>query len=199
MDLLIATGNPGKFREYQVMLKDLPFRLLSLRDVGLEDMVVEENGETFTENARIKATAYARASGKHVLADDSGLCVNALDGAPGVRSARYGGDGLDDAGRRHKLLQAMAAVPDEQRRAYFQCVIALADPQTLDCQFAEGACNGMIRHVDADGPEGFGYDAIFQPEGHDVTFAQMSKETKNRLSHRGRAVEHMVPILRELI
>lgn len=198
MELLIATGNRGKIREYETLLAGIPLTLLSPADVGLADFNVVEDGETFEDNARLKARAYATASGKCTLADDSGLCVDALNGAPGVYSARYGGDGLDDTGRRHKLLAAIAHVPDP-RTARFECTIALVLPESELCFTAYGACNGTLRHEDADGPEGFGYDAIFVPDGYDKTFAQLPKAVKNKLSHRGVAARELYPILERLV
>lgn len=196
MDLLIATGNSGKVKEYAALLEGLPVRLLSLRDVDLDDMDVIEDGDSFAANAHIKATAYARASGLLTLADDSGLCVDALDGAPGIHSARYGGPGLDDAGRRAHLLAALANVAAPQRSAYFACVITLAEGGGTPVLAAEGRCTGHIRTQDSGGTQGFGYDALFQPDGLDVTFAEIDKATKNRISHRGQAVADLLPRLR---
>lgn len=196
MEILIATGNQGKIREYGHLLADLPVTLLSPADVGLSDFDVVEDGATFEDNARIKARAYAEASGKLTLADDSGLCVDALKGAPGVHSARYGGPGLDDTGRRHKLLAAMENVPDEKRTAHFECVIALFVPDTESCIRTYGQCPGRITRTDSDGDEGFGYDAIFMPDGYDKTFAQLPKAVKNDLSHRGKAVTDLIPVLK---
>lgn len=199
MELLVATSNKGKLREYGLLLANVDVTLLSLSDVGLDHLDVEETGSTFQDNAKIKARAYAQASGKFALADDSGLCVDALNGAPGVYSARYGDGGLDDAGRRQKLLRDLAHVPDAQRTAQFECVIAVANPHTGECLTAHGICRGSIRWADSDGEEGFGYDAIFQPEGYDQTFAQLPKEIKNRISHRGDAARRLVPLLQQLV
>lgn len=198
MHILIATGNQGKIREYETLLADTPVTLLSLNDVGLEWLVVDETASTFAGNAQIKALAYSQASGHLTLADDSGLCVDALDGAPGVYSARYGGSGLDDAGRRHKLLEALDGVVDEERSAHFTCVIALADPRMDDCILAEGRCDGFITYEEYDGGHGFGYDPVFLPAGYDRTFAQLPKAEKNHISHRGRAVQKLVPLIKEL-
>lgn len=198
MEIVIGTGNPGKFREYDVLLAEAGVTLLSPDQVGADGVEIIESGDTFIENAEIKALAYAKATGKFALADDSGLRVDALMGEPGVHSARYGGPGLDDAGRRQKLLDALRDVPAEARTARFECVIALADPRTMTCLFGHGICQGRIRWEDADGPEGFGYDAIFEPDGYDLTFAELSKEIKNRISHRGEAVRQILPIIRGL-
>jgi XTP/dITP diphosphohydrolase len=198
MEILIATGNKGKILEYGLLLADLPIILLSLADVGLDGMDVEETGVTFHENAALKALTYAKESGKITLADDSGLCVDALGGQPGVHSARYGGNGLDDRGRRLALLDAMGNVPDELRIAHFECVIALADPKSMTCSYSYGICPGRILNADADGPEGFGYDALFVPDGYDQSFAQLTKETKNSISHRANAAKELIPILKQL-
>src|SRR5690606_556572 len=125
MDLLIATSNPGKVREYRTLLADVPANLLGLNDVGLGDMDVEESGDTLEANASIKAQAYAQVSGLLTLADDTGLFVDALDGRPGVYPARYGGPGLTMQQRRQKLLAELGDTPDAQRTARFVCVIAL--------------------------------------------------------------------------
>jgi XTP/dITP diphosphohydrolase len=198
MEILIATQNKGKVREYAALFDGLPVTLLSLDDVGLGGMDVEETGATFAENAQLKALAYAQASGRLTLADDSGLCVDALDGAPGVYSARYAGPGQDDAGRRRHLLQVLDGVPLEKRGAYFACVIALADPHSGTCEVVEGRCEGRITLTEQDDGHGFGYDPLFIPDGHDRTFAQIPKAEKNRISHRGRAAQALVPVLRAM-
>lgn len=198
MHILIATGNPGKVHEYETLLADAPVTLLSLKDVGLEWLVVDETASTFAGNAQLKALAYSQASGHFTLADDSGLCVDALDGAPGVYSARFGGSGLDDAGRRHKLLEALEGVEDEERSAHFTCVIALADPRLDECVLAEGRCDGTITYEEYDDGHGFGYDALFLPVGYDRTFAQIPRAEKNRISHRARAAQKLVPLLKSL-
>ncbi len=197
MDLLIGTNNAGKLHEYNTILKGLPLNILSLRDIGL-DLDVEETGTTFSENAAIKARAFARASGLLSLADDSGLCVDALNGGPGLHSARYGGPGLDDAGRRRKLLSEMDEVEDENRAAHFACVIALVNPADDKIVTVEGAVNGHILRAESDGPHGFGYDPLFRPEGYDVTFADLPPEVKDRVSHRGVAALKLIPVLKQL-
>ena len=198
MELLIATSNPGKVREYSILLADAPVTLLSLADVGLNGLDVEETGDTFQANAELKARAYAEASGKLTLADDSGLCVDALDGAPGVLSARYGGPDLSEAEQRQKLLGELAGLTGAQRAARFECVIAVADPETSKYIFAYGTCPGRIAQADSGGTEGFGYDAIFIPDGYDKTFAEFSKIVKNGISHRGVAAHKLVPQLQAL-
>ncbi len=197
-EILIATGNKGKLAEYRQIYAELPLTLLSLHDVGLADMDVDETADNFTDNAILKAQAYAQASGKITLADDSGLCVDALDGDPGVYSARYAGPGASDADRRAKLLSALNDVSTAERGAQFVCVIALANPQDGSVITVEGVCEGVIAHVEGTGANGFGYDPVFIPAGHDLTFADLSVEVKHALSHRGRAAQALLPHLRTL-
>lgn len=198
MDLLIGTHNPGKVREFQELLADAPVRVIGLDEVGLGKLAVDENGETFAENAEHKALTYARASGLFALGDDSGLMVDALDGRPGLYSARYGGEGLDERGRRLKLLGELEKVPDEQRTARFVCVIAVASPQTMTCVTSTGYCEGHIARADDDGPYGFGYDAIFIPVGYRQPFSQLGGKVKHPLSHRGEAARKLIPVLKRL-
>lgn len=199
MDLLIASGNTGKVREYAEMLTGLDVHLLGLSDAGLAGMDVEETGTTLEKNACLKALAYARASGMVALADDSGLFVDALAGAPGVYSARYGGEALTMAERRALLLDQLATVTDDGRSARFRCVIAIADPMHEQLQLAEGVCEGRIAQQEDDGGAGFGYDAIFIPEGYTVNFSRVPTAEKNRISHRGRAAQAALPLLQALI
>jgi XTP/dITP diphosphohydrolase len=199
MDLLIATTNAGKLHEYESLLADVPLRLLTLKDVGLDTMMVEENATTVEENAEIKAQAYVRASGLLTLADDTGLLIDALGGAPGVYPARYGGEGLTMAQRRQKVLGELAGVPDEQRTARFVCVIVLADPQTMTTTRVKGVCEGRIAQVDDEGGHGFGYDAVFIPQGYDTPWSRMALEDKNRLSHRGQAARQIIPVLERFV
>jgi XTP/dITP diphosphohydrolase len=195
--LLVATNNPGKVREYDDLLNGLPVNITFPAQEGLE-LEVDESGETFEENARIKALAYARASGLLTLADDSGLEVDALDGAPGVYSARYAGPGTSDADRYRKLLAALADVPPGQRSARFRCVVALAQPDGA-VHTAAGTCEGEIGST-ARGEHGFGYDPVFIVKGHNgQTMAELPADLKNRISHRARAVEAARPILAEIL
>jgi XTP/dITP diphosphohydrolase len=198
MDLLVATSNPGKLREYETLLAGLPLRRLNLRDVGLEKLAVEESADTVAANAELKALAYVRASGLLTLADDTGLMVDALGGAPGAYPARYGGEGLTMGQRRQKLLRALNGVPDEQRTARFVCVIVLAYPQTMTTTIVTGVCEGRIAQVEEEGGHGFGYDAVFIPKGYDVPWSQMPLEEKNRVSHRGEAARQIIPVLERL-
>lgn len=189
--LLIATQNKGKLREYKEIFADLPYELVSLADVGLGDLDVDETGDTFMANALLKAEAYAKAANMLTLADDSGLCVNALDGAPGVYSARYAGEGASDHDRRAKLLDALQSVPDEKRGAHFECAVVVYDPSDERQHTAVGICAGTIAHAESDGQYGFGYDALFIPEDYTITLAEIEPKIKNDLSHRGRAARQM--------
>ena len=205
--LLIATGNPGKMREYAELLAGLPYQLVSLEDLGITHEV-EETGETFEENAWLKASEYASISGLLTLADDSGLEVDILAGDPGIRSARYGGDSCtSDEDRVELLLTNMKEVPWEERSARFRCVIAIAEPAgakiatadsgpTLIAQ-AEGFVSGMIQY-NPQGQDGFGYDPVFYLPEYDQTIAQLSLDVKNRISHRAKAAERAVEALKNL-
>jgi XTP/dITP diphosphohydrolase len=187
--LLVATNNPGKVREYEELLAGLPLELTFPVQEGIV-LEVEESGATFEENARLKALAYAHASGLPTLADDSGLEVDALSGAPGVRSARYAGPSAGDADRYQKLLDALANVPEGRRTARFRCVVALAWPDGT-VRTGEGRCEGQIGWAPR-GVHGFGYDPVFIVDGFDgQTMAELAPEVKNRVSHRARAVQAM--------
>ena len=179
--LLIATRNAGKLRELTTLLGDVPFDLVSLNDVGIDDEV-EETGETFEENAALKAETYARLSGLPTLADDSGLEVDALDGEPGVRSARYAGEDASDADRIAFLLRKLENVPKDRWSARFRCVIALAWPGE-PTEFHPGACEGMIV-PEGRGSNGFGYDPIFLVPQMNKTLAELDSDEKNEISHR---------------
>ncbi len=190
--LLVATGNPGKLREYQGLLGDAPFRLVSLRDVGITDEV-EETGNTFEENAWLKASGYATMSGILTLADDSGLEVDALGGDPGVRSARYGGDACSsDQDRVGLLLKNLEGVPWERRTARFRCVINIVRPSTDGGSAPEllvssvGSVAGMVQYEPV-GDDGFGYDPVVYLPSFKRTVARLSLDEKNRVSHRGNA------------
>jgi XTP/dITP diphosphohydrolase len=182
-DLLVATTNRGKLREYEQLLAGASFRARSVSDLETAPREPAEDAESFAENAIAKATGYARETGLLTVADDSGLEVAALGGAPGVRTKRYFGDDIDDAERNRRLLERLRDVAD--RRARFVCVIALAWPDGRVETF-EGVCPGRIALRPA-GTHGFGYDPIFVPEGHERAMAELPSEEKNRISHRGRA------------
>jgi len=193
--LLIATHNPGKVREYQELLAGLPLELTYPAQEGL-DIEVAETGKSFAENARLKAAAYARASGLLTLADDSGLEVDALGGEPGIRSARYAGSGASDEDRYQLLLAKLRGVPWEERTARFRCVIAVATPEG-QVRTAEGDCEGIIA-FEPKGEHGFGYDPVFYFPEHGMTMAELPPETKNRISHRARAAQGAREILEEM-
>ncbi len=194
--LLIATHNKGKLREYQHLLSDLPVEFTYLDEIGITEDV-PETGTSFAENAIQKATAYARMSGMLTLADDSGLEVDALNGAPGIHSARYAGPGASDEDRIRKLLEALTNVPPEQRTARFRCVIAVATPQG-QVYTAEGSVEGIITDAPR-GRHGFGYDPIFYLPDRGRTMAELTPEEKNRISHRARAAERIKPILLKIL
>lgn len=198
MKLLIATHNQGKLREYRQLLSHLPFEIIGLAEAGIADDV-EETGDTFAANATLKAQAYAQMAGCLALADDSGLVIDALEGRPGVYSARYGTPGLDDAGRRALVLHELAAVPTEKRTARFMCAIAVHDPHAAKTTLVDGVCEGHILFADHDGGYGFGYDAIFQPNGFAQSFAQLPPEEKNRISHRGKAAAQLPDMLAQFV
>jgi len=184
--LLLATTNHHKLAEYRTIFSDIPFRLLSLHDIQLE-MDVEETGTTFAENAELKARAYAQASGLLSLADDSGLEIDALGGAPGVYSARFAGKDASYAERFRLILQQLQGLPMEQRSARFRCSIALAEP-TGYCRIVEGVIEGCIAESPR-GDHGFGYDPIFLVPELGKTTAELPPEEKNCISHRGRAAQ----------
>ncbi|UBF26281.1 RdgB/HAM1 family non-canonical purine NTP pyrophosphatase [Kovacikia minuta CCNUW1] len=184
--LVVATGNPGKLKEMQAYLTGLDWELV----LKPEELEIEETGETFAENACLKASQIALATGQWAIADDSGLAVDALGGAPGVYSARYGKTNAD---RIERLLNALGSNPD--RHARFVCVIALAQPNGKIILQAEGICPGTILH-EPRGSGGFGYDPIFYVPEHNQTFAEMPPELKNAISHRGRAFAVLLPQLK---
>ena len=186
MKLVLASGNAGKLKELQAMLADLPLQIVPQRELGVDD--VPETGLTFVENALIKARHACAVTGLPALADDSGLIVDALDGAPGLYSARYAGSPTDDAANNAKLLDALREVPAERRSARFYAVIVLLrhanDPQPLIC---EGSWEGRI--IDAPrGSHGFGYNPVFLDEELGLTAAEMLPEQKNARSHRAIAL-----------
>jgi XTP/dITP diphosphohydrolase len=203
MKLLIATQNKGKRKELQhllgdTMVGDAPITLLMPSDVGLEGLNVEETGSTLGENAILKVKAFSQSSGLYAIADDTGLYVDALDGRPGIYPARYGGPGLDAAGRRQKLLDELAGVPLEARTARFECVVALTNPDTGMTVTVQGVCHGRIAEAERGGA-GFGYDSVFIPNGYTQTFAEIAdtdEKHKDEISHRGDAVRKILPTLK---
>jgi XTP/dITP diphosphohydrolase len=191
--LLVATSNPGKLQEIREIVGGSGLELLSLADVALPPP--DETGVTFHDNAAQKATECAAQSGLWTLADDSGLCVDALGGAPGVRSARWADS---DEARRARLLKALAAVPDARRGAHFFCAVALSAPDGRRIFRAEGRVEGRIAQ-EARGTNGFGYDPLFLPaETPGKTMAELEAAEKNRVSHRGRALLRLQSLLQRL-
>lgn len=184
MKLVLASDNKNKLREFRTLFENFGVELISKAESGFTEEV-EETGETFAENARIKAEAVMRATGLAAIADDSGLCVDALGGAPGVYSARYGGEGLDDKGRYMLLLSSLRGAPT--RAAHFACAVACAFPNG-DTLTAEGRCDGSIAYAPL-GEGGFGYDPVFLLPGTGKTFGQLTQEEKSAVSHRGRALK----------
>ena len=195
--LLVATHNQGKVTEFAEMLQDLAIEWLSLDDVGVVQDVAE-TGSTFRENSVLKARAYAAETGLLTLADDSGLEVDALDGAPGVYTARYGGEGLTAVQRYQKLINDIKTVPEPRRTARFRCVIVLAAPDGTILGESEGVCEGRIA-LEPVGDNGFGYDPVFYLPQFNKTMAQLPAAQKHQISHRGQAVQAIVPRLRELL
>jgi XTP/dITP diphosphohydrolase len=184
--VIIATNNQGKLKEIKEILSGAPFELSSLKDHFNPVPSIPETGNTFLENAVLKARWVFERKRIWSLADDSGLEVDFLDGLPGVRSSRYAGERASDQDRVKKLLAALADCPEEKRSARFKCVIVMkfSDADEL---VAEGACEGRIGYA-PEGRGGFGYDPVFFPKGHDTTFAQLDASTKNVISHRGKAL-----------
>ncbi len=195
--VLIATQNVGKVREFRRLLDGIYAKFVGLEQLEPIDSP-EESGSTFFENAAIKARCYAEHFGMIALADDSGLEVDALDGAPGIHSARYGGDGLSDADRTQLLLDEMADIADENRTARFKCVVVMFDPHTDTLLHSTGCVEGRIIREPL-GTNGFGYDPVFVPNGEVRTTAEMNSDEKDRLSHRGRAVCAIAPALSQLL
>jgi XTP/dITP diphosphohydrolase len=194
--LVIATKNRKKFEEMAAILAGLPAEMKSLEAFGPLPPV-PETGDTFEENARVKALGYARATGQWALADDSGLEVDALEGRPGVRSSRWGGREGDDALNNQALLKALADKPRRSWTARYRCVMALATPERV-LAVTEGVCEGRITDQPA-GSNGFGYDPYFRVPEPGCTMAQLAPEVKNRLSHRFRALAAMRPKLEKLL
>lgn len=190
--LVVATTNAGKLREFRRLLAGVAVEVRSLADYPGAPAVVED-GATFAANARRKAEAWARHTGEAVLADDSGLEVDALGGAPGVHSARYAGPQADDAANVAQLLAALADVPAAERGARFRCVLAVAKPDGA-LLLAEGTCEGRIAAA-PDGAAGFGYDPVFFHPPSGRTFAALAPEAKNAVSHRARAFAALLPDL----
>lgn len=194
MGLLVATGNPGKLAEFRDLLRGVD--VLSPDEAGVAGLDVDETGDTFHENAALKAAAYCQAAGTISVADDSGLEVDALDGRPGVQSARYGGPELDDEGRYRRLLDELQGVPTPERSARFRCcLVAIApDGRTVT---AAGSCEGHILTA-PEGDGGFGYDPVFHVPQYGRSMARLSPDEKGAVSHRGQALRALLPELRRV-
>lgn len=190
--LLLGTRNPGKVKEITSILEESGWSFSSLQEFEKVESP-EENGETYADNAIVKARFYAEATGLCALADDSGLEVDALRGAPGVFSARYAGESASDADRRKLLLSELAEVTE--RRARFVSVVSIANPDGTVLNISEGICEGTITFAPR-GTGGFGYDPLFIPDGYDQTFAELAPQIKNRISHRGRALLNTLEFLK---
>ena len=194
--IVLASSNPGKLREFNALFARSGCEVVTQASLGIDD--AEETGLTFVENALLKARHAAQLSGLPALADDSGLCVEALNGAPGLYSARYAGSHGDSAANNAKLLQTLDGMPPDQRRAFFMCALVLlrhaADPTPL---IVEGRWHGRVLEAPR-GPGGFGYDPLFLPDGQTQSAAELDSSLKNRLSHRGQAMAKLQSLLKEL-
>ena len=186
MRLIAATQNKHKLKEIQAIAEKMGMHLLSTADLGYDHLEIEETGSTFEENSLIKAKAVCEITGEAAVADDTGLCIDALDGAPGVFSARFAGDEHDDEANIAKVLELMKDVPFEKRTAMFVCVITICYPDGR-VVVSRGECHGKIT-TEKIGTEGFGYDSIFVPDGYDKTFGQLGEDLKNVIGHRAKAV-----------
>jgi XTP/dITP diphosphohydrolase len=199
MELVIASHNVHKIRELRDMLKAYKelrfFDILSLLNFP-EYEAPPENGQTFQENAEIKAIHAAQKLGKWVLADDSGLVVPSLQGSPGILSARYAGPNATDAENRQKLLKMMTGLNDIERSGYFECWLSLASPEGIK-KSVRGICEGLILREER-GRNGFGYDPLFVKHDYDKSFSEIDENTKNRISHRHKALEKLLPTLETL-
>ncbi|NLT20419.1 MAG: XTP/dITP diphosphatase [Syntrophomonadaceae bacterium] len=190
--LLLATRNEGKKMELQEMLNDIGISVINLHDIPPLPEVVED-GKTFKENAEKKAYETAKATGYWCLADDSGLVVDALNGQPGIYSARFAGPEASDENNNHKLLDLMKGIDESKRTARFVCCMALSTPEG-ETLVVEDYCEGIILRQPV-GEQGFGYDPLFMPQGYNQSMAQLSRQEKNLISHRGKALNRMKPII----
>lgn len=196
MDLIVATRNEGKLREIQKGLKGLRIRLMGLNHFD-NIPEIEEDGASFLENALKKARFYSKYFSQPVLADDSGLEVDALKGAPGIFSARYGGAGASDRKNRERLLKVMDGIPTPRRGASFKCVLAMVFPDGREI-VVEGSCRGRIGFREV-GRRGFGYDPIFFLPRYGKTMAELTLQEKNRISHRGKALRKLKKCFRRIL
>ena len=197
LKIVIATHNNHKSIELLKLMSSLPITWMTLRDLEI-DTIVEETGTTIQENATLKAREYARLTKMYTLADDSGLAVEALNGRPGVYSSRYGGNDISSKQQRELLLKELYSISWTNRKAYFRCTLALANPYGTDITVANGVCQGLITMSDR-GTKGFGYDPIFYVPHQSCTMAEMDADTKNRVGHRGKATHKMKGKISKLI
>jgi len=194
-ELLLATSNPGKIKEYRFLLDGLGYQVTTLTEEGIAK-IVAESGDNYEQNARLKALTYAKLSQLTALADDSGLEVDALNGEPGVKSARFAGKAATDAEKVSLILAKLNNVPWERRTAHFKCVISIASPGGR-AELCYGECHGMIA-FEAKGGNGFGYDPIFFLPEIGKTMAEIPFEMKNQISHRARASQKARQVLQQL-
>jgi len=187
--IIIATKNKGKVKEFRDFFAPHHIEVVSLLDLDEEIPDIEETGESFVENAAIKAEQISNRFQKTVLADDSGLVIDSLEGRPGVYSARYAGEPTDDQANIDKVLEEMKEIPEEKRGARFVCVLAIAQPGE-EPMFVTGYCEGRIQ-TEQSGDNGFGYDPIFVPEGYEKTMAELDPAEKNQISHRKIAMNQL--------
>jgi XTP/dITP diphosphohydrolase len=192
--LIFASNNEGKIKEVKQLLHDFPIKVESLKDIGIQVNIIEDQ-ESFEKNALKKATEIMKITGKWVLSDDSGLEVDALNGQPGVYSARFAGEKASDEENNQKLLRMMQQIPDSKRGAQFRCVVALVSPKGHVIQ-TEGICRGKIGHAPK-GNNGFGYDPLFIANAVEKTFAELTEDEKNIISHRAIALKKLKELIRE--
>jgi XTP/dITP diphosphohydrolase len=197
LKIVIATHNNHKSIELLKLMSSLPITWMTLRDLEI-DTIVEETGTTIQKNAALKAREYAQLTRMYTLADDSGLAVEALNGRPGVYSSRYGGNDISSKQQRELLLKELYSISWTNRKAYFRCTLALANPYNTDITVANGVCQGLITMSDR-GTKGFGYDPIFYVPHQSCTMAEMDADTKNRIGHRGKATHKMKGQISKLI
>ena len=197
LKIVIATHNNHKSIELLKLMSNLPITWMTLRDLEI-DTIVEETGTTIQDNAILKAREYARLTRMYTLADDSGLAVEALNGRPGVYSARYGGNDISSKQQRELLLRELYSISWTNRKAHFRCTLALSNPYGTDITVANGVCQGLITMSDR-GTKGFGYDPIFYVPHQSCTMAEMDADTKNRVGHRGKATHKMKGKISKLI
>lgn len=195
--LVISTGNQNKLKEISYMLKDISIEVVSKKDIGLGNLEVIEDGSTLEENSMLKAKALAEKVNYIVMADDSGLFVDKLNGEPGVYSSRYGGEEGNDEKNNKKLLEALKDVPLEERGAKFKSVIVLIT-ENKETIIVYGECKGTIG-FELRGNDGFGYDPLFTPEGHTRTFGELGEDIKNKISHRAKALDELKNEIEQII